>query len=193
MLPSQLRNKIEGEKTSGFPFEDISYRQAERSQLIMKHVISVLVENKVGVLSRITGLFSGRGFNIESLAVGETENIDISRMTIVVSGDNSILEQVRKQLGKVIDTIKVIDFTGTDYVERNLMLIKVSALPGRRSEIIELVDVFRGKIIDVGQKDMVIEISGPEDRLEAALNLIRPYGIKEVARTGRIAMTRGPK
>ncbi len=159
----------------------------------MKHVISVLVENKVGVLSRITGLFSGRGFNIESLAVGETENVNISRMTIVVSGDNSILEQVRKQLGKVIDTIKVIDFTGTDHVERNLILIKVSALPGRRSEIIELVDVFRGKIIDVGQKDMVVEISGPEDRLEAALNLLRPYGIKEGARTGRIAMTRGQK
>ncbi|MBC8555919.1 MAG: acetolactate synthase small subunit, partial [Candidatus Brocadiales bacterium] len=100
---------------------------------------------------------------------------------------------VRKQLGKVIDTIKVIDFTGTDYVERNLMLIKVSALPGKRSEIIELVDIFRGKIIDVGPKDMVIEISGPEDRLEAVLELLRPYGIKEVARTGRIAMNRGPK
>lgn len=159
----------------------------------MKHVISVLVENKVGVLSRITGLFSARGFNIESLAVGETENIAISRMTIVVSGDESILEQVRKQLGKVIDTIKVIDFTGTDYVERDLMLIKVSALPGRRSEIVELVDVFRGKIIDVGQKDLTIEISGPEERLEAILNLLRPYGIKEVARTGRIAMNRGVK
>ena len=159
----------------------------------MKHVISVLVENKVGVLSRITGLFSGRGFNIESLAVGETENMAISRMTIVVSGDDSILEQVRKQLGKVIDTIKVTDFTGIDHVERDLMLIKVSALPGKRSEIIELVDVFRGKIIDVGQKDMIVEISGPEDRLEAVLNLIRPYGIKEVARTGRIAMNRGPK
>jgi acetolactate synthase-1/3 small subunit len=159
----------------------------------MKHVISVLVENKVGVLARITGLFSGRGFNIESLAVGETENMNISRMTIVVSGDDSILEQVRKQLGKVIDTIKVTDFTGTDYVERDLMLIKVSAAPGKRSEIVELVDVFRGKIIDVGQKDMVIEISGPEDRLEAMLDLLRPYGIKEVARTGRIAMNRGPK
>ena len=159
----------------------------------MKHVISVLVENKVGVLSRITGLFSGRGFNIESLAVGETENVDISRMTIVVSGDDSILEQVRKQLGKVVDTIKVTDYTGTDYVERNLILIKVSALPGKRNEIIELVDVFRGKIIDVGQKDMIVEISGPEDRLEAAVNLLRPYGIKEVARTGRIAMNRGPK
>ncbi len=159
----------------------------------MKHVISVLVENKVGVLSRITGLFSGRGFNIESLAVGETENETISRMTIVVSGDKSILEQVRKQLGKVIDTIKVVDFTGTDYVDRNLMLIKVSALPGKRSEIIDLVDVFRGKIIDVGQKDMIIEISGPEDRLVAVLDLIRPYGIKEVARTGRIAMNRGQK
>ncbi len=159
----------------------------------MKHVISVLVENKVGVLSRITGLFSGRGFNIESLAVGETESKAISRMTIVVSGDESILEQVRKQLGKVIDTIKVIDFTNTDYVERNLMLIKVSAVPGKRSDIIELVNVFRVKIIDVGQKDMVIEISGPEDRLEAVLDLLRPCGIKEVARTGRIAMNRGPK
>ena len=159
----------------------------------MKHVISVLVENKVGVLSRITGLFSGRGFNIESLAVGETENMAISRMTIVVSGDESILEQVRKQLGKVIDTIKVTDFTGIDHVERNLILIKVSALPGKRNEIIELVNVFRGKIIDVGQKDMIVEISGPEDRLEAVLNLLRPYGIKEVTRTGRIAMNRGPK
>ncbi len=159
----------------------------------MKHVISVLVENKVGVLARITGLFSGRGFNIESLAVGETENMAISRMTIVVSGDDAILEQVRKQLGKVIDTIKVTDFTDTDYVERDLMLIKVSAPPGKRSEIVELVDVFRGKIIDVGHKDMIIEISGPEDRLEAMLNLIRPYGIKEVARTGRIAMNRGQK
>jgi acetolactate synthase-1/3 small subunit len=159
----------------------------------MKHVISVLVENKVGVLSRITGLFSGRGFNIESLAVGETEDTNISRMTIVVSGDESILEQVRKQLGKVVDTIKVTDYTGTDYVERNLILIKVSALPGKRNEIIDLVDVFRGKIIDVGQKDIIVEISGPEDRLEAVLNLLRPFGIKEVARTGRIAMNRGPK
>ncbi len=159
----------------------------------MKHVISVMVENKVGALSRITGLFSGRGFNIESLAVGETESKTISRMTIVVSGDESILEQVRKQLGKVIDTIKVIDFADTDYVERNLMLIKVSAVPGKRGDIIELVDIFRGNIIDVGLKDMVIEISGPEDRLEAVLDLIRPYGIKEVARTGRIAMNRGPK
>lgn len=159
----------------------------------MKHVISVLVENKVGVLSRITGLFSGRGFNIESLAVGETENMAISRMTIVVSGDDSIIEQVRKQLGKVIDTIKVTDYAGTDYVARDLILIKVSALPGKRNEIIELVDVFRGKIIDVGQKDMIVEISGPENRLEAVLNLLRPYGIKEVARTGRIAMNRGPK
>ncbi len=159
----------------------------------MKHVISVLVENKVGVLARITGLFSARGFNIESLAVGETENKNLSRMTIVVSGDDTILEQVRKQLGKVIDTIKVTDFTGADYVERNLMLIKVSVAPGKRSEIVDLVNVFRGKIIDVGQKDMIVEISGPEDRLEAVLNLLRPYGIKEVTRTGRIAMNRGPK
>ncbi|GJQ57254.1 MAG: acetolactate synthase small subunit [Candidatus Scalindua sp. AMX11] len=159
----------------------------------MKHVISILVENKVGVLSRITGLFSGRGFNLESLAVAETENEAISRMTIVVTGDDSILEQVRKQLGKVIDVIKLTDFTDKEHVARDLMLIKVNAIAGKRSEIVELVDVFRGKIIDVGQKDMVVEISGPEERLEAFLNLLRPYGIKEVARTGRIAMSRGPK
>lgn len=159
----------------------------------MKHVISVLVENKVGVLSRITGLFSGRGFNIESLAVAETESNSLSRMTIVVSGDEPILEQVRKQLGKVIDTIKVTDFTNTDHVARDLMLIKVNVAPGKRSEIIELVDIFRGKIVDVGQKDMIVEISGPEERLEAVLDLLRPYGIKEVARTGRIAMVRGQK
>ena len=159
----------------------------------MRHVISILVENKVGVLARITGLISGRGFNIDSLAVGETENPAISRITIVVRGDDAILEQVRKQIGKVIDVIKVIDFTNEEFVERDLMLLKVNCPIGKRGEIIEIVDIFRGKIVDVGQKDLIIEIAGTEDKLEAMLSLLRPYGIKELVRTGSIAIARGTK
>lgn len=159
----------------------------------MRHVISLLVENKVGVLARITSLISGRGFNIDSLAVGETENPALSRMTIVVKGDDAILEQVRKQLGKIIDVIKVIDFTGEEFVERGLMLLKVNVPAGKRGEIIEIVEIFRGKIIDVSQKDLVIEIAGIEDKLDAMVNLFRPYGIKELVRTGCIAIGRGAK
>ena len=159
----------------------------------MRHVISILVENKVGVLARITGLISGRGFNIDSLAVGETESPAISRITIVVRGDDAILEQVRKQIGKVIDVIKVIDFTNEEFVERDLMLLKVNCPIGKRGEIIEIVDIFRGKIVDVGQKDLIIEIAGTEDKLEAMLSLLRLYGIKELVRTGSIAIARGTK
>ena len=159
----------------------------------MKHIISATVTNKSGVLARITGLFSARGFNIDSLAVGETEHPELSRMTIVANGDDAQLEQVRKQLGKVIDVIKVTDISLEEHVERDFMLIKVNIPPDKRSEIIEIVDIFRGKIIDVGRKDMIIEISGPEDRIEAIINLVRPYGIKEIARTGGIAMKRGAK
>ena len=159
----------------------------------MKHIISATVENKVGVLAHIAGLFSGRGFNIDSLAVGETDDPKLSRMTIAVEGDDSILEQVRKQLERIIDVIKVQDFSGYDYVERDLVMTKVAAPPGRRSEIFEIVDVFRGKIIDVGSKDIIIEISGPEAKVAAFMSLLKPYGIKEVVRTGRIAMLRGQK
>ena len=159
----------------------------------MKHIISATVTNKIGVLARITGLFSARGFNIDSLAVGETEHPELSRMTIVVDGDDAQLEQVRKQLGKVIDVIKVTDISSEDHVERDFMLIKVNIPPDKRGEIIEIVDIFRGKIIDVGRKDMIIEISGPEDRIDAIINLVRPYGIKEIAKTGGIAMKRGAK
>ena len=159
----------------------------------MRHVISILVENKVGVLARITGLISGRGFNIDSLAVGETENPALSRITLVVTGDDAILEQVRKQIGKLIDVIKVIDFTEEEFVERDLMLLKVNCPLGKRGEIIEIVDIFRGKIIDVGQKDLVVEIAGTEDKLEAMLSLLRSYGIKELVRTGSIAIARGAK
>lgn len=159
----------------------------------MRHVISILVENKVGILARITGLISGRGFNIDSLAVGETENQALSRITIVVRGDDAILEQVRKQISKVIDVVKVIDFTTEDFVERDLMLLRVNTLPGKRAEVIEIVNIFRGKIVDVGQKDIVIEIAGKEDKLEAMVNLLRPHGIKELVRTGSIAIARGTK
>lgn len=159
----------------------------------MRHVISVIVENKVGVLARITSLISGRGFNIDSLAVGETENPALSRITIVVRGDDAILEQVRKQIGKLIDVIKVVDFTNEEFVERDLMLLKVNSLLGKRGEIIEIANIFRGKIVDVGQKDLIIEIAGTEDKLEAMLSLLRPYGIKELVRTGSIAIARGLK
>ena len=159
----------------------------------MRHVISVLVENKVGVLARITCLISGRGFNIDSLAVGETENPGLSCITIVVKGDDAILEQVRKQISKVINVIKVTDFTNEEFVERDLMLIKVNVPAGKRGEIIEIADIFRGKIVDVGQKDLVIEIAGTEDKLEAMLGLLRPYGIKELVQTGSIAIARGVK
>ncbi len=159
----------------------------------MRHVISLLVENKVGVLARITSLISGRGFNIDSLAVGESENPALSQMTIVVRGDNAVVEQVRKQLGKLIDIIKVVDFTNEEFVERDLMLLKIYVPPGKRSEIIEIVEIFRGKIVDVGQKDLVIELAGMEEKLEAMIQLLRPYGIKELVRTGSIAIGRGTK
>ena len=157
----------------------------------MRHVITALVENKPGVLARIVGLFSARGFNIESLAVGETENDEISRLTVVVGGDESILEQVRKQLGKVIDVIKVQDLSGEPFVERDLMLVKVSAAPAKRSEIMEIAHVFRAKVVDVSEKAMILEVTGPEEKVNAFVRLMRPYGIKELARTGRIAMLRG--
>ena len=159
----------------------------------MRHVISLLVENKVGVLARITGLISGRGFNIDSLAVGETENPDLSRITIIVKGDDAILEQVTKQLGKLIDVLKAVDFTNEEFVERDLMMVKVNCPIGKRGEIIEIVDIFRGRIVDVGQKDLIIEIAGTEDKLEAMLSLLKPYGIKELVQTGSIAIARGAK
>ena len=156
----------------------------------MKHIISALVENKPGVLAHVSGLFSARGFNIESLAVGETEDPELSRMTIVASGDDAILEQVRKQLGKLINVVKVQDFGGIRCVERDLALIKVNAPAGKRSEIVELVDIFRAGIVDVGHSELMIELAGTEEKLGAFIDLMRVYGIVEMARTGRIALTR---
>ncbi len=157
------------------------------------HIISALVANRPGVLSRMSGLFSSRGYNILSLAVGETENPEISRMTISVRGDDATLEQIRKQLGKVIDVLKVLDFSGRDHVQRDLLLVKVSAPASKRGEIFELCEVFRGNVVDIGARHVILEVSGPEAKIEAILQLLKPYGIKEVARTGRIAMLRGVK
>ncbi len=159
----------------------------------MKHTITATVVNKVGVLVRIAGLFSSRGFNIDSLNVGETEDPNLSRLTIVVKGDDAVLEQVRKQLGRVIDVIKVNDLTNQAYVERDMMLVKVNVPPGKRGDILEVVNIFRGKVVDVGQKDIIVELAGTEDKVEAMMKLLRPYGIKETARTGQIAMIRGAK
>ena len=156
-----------------------------------KRIFSALVANKPGVLAHIAGLFSSRGYNIDSLAVGETEDDRTSRMTIVTHGDEATLEQIRKQLGKVIDVIKVTDFAERAYVERDLMLLKVSCPPEKRSEIFEVVDVFRGKVVDISIDHIVVEIAGPENKIEAFIQLMRPYGIEETVRTGRIAMMRG--
>ena len=157
----------------------------------MRHVISALVLNEPGVLSLVAGLFSARGFNIDSLVVGRTENPELSRMTVVVDADDNTLEQVRKQLGKLVAVVKVRDFTGTAYVERDLALITIAAGADKRGEVIELVNLFRGKIIDVSRGSLTVELSGPEDKIEAFVELVGPYGIRELARTGVIAMARG--
>ncbi len=155
-----------------------------------KHIISALVVNRPGVLAHMAGLFSARGFNIDSLAVGETEQHEFSRMTIVVEGDDAILEQVRKQIGKLIDVVKVQDFSETRCVERDLGLMRINAPANKRSEILELVDIFRGRVVDVGRNEVMVELAGTEDKIEAFLDLVRPYGVKEMARTGRIALAR---
>jgi acetolactate synthase I/III small subunit len=159
----------------------------------MKHTLAVLVENKSGVLSRVASLFSRRGYNIDSLAVGVTEDPSISRMTIVVQGDDHVLEQVTKQLNKLVDVIKVSDIGGDEAVERELALIKVAADVNTRTEIIQIVDIFRAKIVDVAPKSMTIEVTGDEAKIQAIEKLLKQFGIKELARTGKIALVRGPK
>ncbi len=159
----------------------------------MKHTLAVLVENRYGVLSRVAGLFARRGYNIDSLAVGVTEDPTISRMTIVVRGDDLVLEQVTKQLNKLIDVIRVTDLGTEDTVESELVLIKVNADVKNRSEIMQIADIFRAKIIDVASKSMVIEVTGDENKIKAIEQLLKPFGIKEMVRTGKIALRRGPK
>ena len=156
----------------------------------MRHVLSALVQNVPGVLAHVAGMFASRGYNIDSLAVGETDDPKISRMTFVVVGDDRILEQIRKQLEKIVTVVKVVDISAQDYVERDLMLIKVKAPAGKRSEIRELTDIFRGRIVDVGADEVTVEISGRESKIEAFIANMRPLGITELVRTGRIAMVR---
>jgi acetolactate synthase-1/3 small subunit len=157
----------------------------------MRHVLSALVQNQPGVLAHVSGMFASRGFNIDSLAVGETEDPHLSRITVVVMGDDRLLEQVRKQLEKIVTVVKVVDISGEDYVERDLMLIKIDATPDRRAEIQGLVEIFRGRIVDVSSEQLMVEISGQERKIEAFIEAVRPYGIRELARTGRIALVRG--
>jgi acetolactate synthase-1/3 small subunit len=160
----------------------------------MRHVLSAVVQNVPGVLAHISGMLASRGYNIDSLAVGETENPDLSRMTFVIVGDDAVLEQVRKQLEKVVTVVRVVDVSSQDFVERDLMLLKVRAPQGgRRSEIRELAEIFRGRIVDVGIDEVIVEISGQEQKIVSFIDLMRPFGIVELVRTGRIAMVRGQK
>jgi len=156
----------------------------------MRHTIGVLVENRFGVLSRVAGLFSGRGYNIESLSVAPTTEEDVSYMTIVTRGDDRIIEQVLKQLNKLVDVIKVQDLTGKSYVEREMVFMKVVTDEEKRGEVMKLVDIFRGRIIDVSAKGFIIEITGTEEKVQALITLLEPLGLKEIARTGSVAMLR---
>ncbi|PLX85097.1 MAG: acetolactate synthase small subunit [Desulfuromonas sp.] len=159
----------------------------------MRHTISVLVENEFGVLTRVAGLFSGRGFNIESLSVAPTLDPTISRMTIVTSGDDAILEQITKQLNKLIDTIKVIDFTGQDYVEREMAMVKVAAEENTRAEVLRIADIFRAKVVDITPRSYTIEVTGAPGKIDAIMELLRPMGIKEIVRSGPVVLGRGAK
>lgn len=157
----------------------------------MRHVLSALVQNQPGVLAHVSGMLASRGFNIESLAVGETEHSNMSRMTFVIHGDDNVLDQVRKQLDKVVTVVRVDDISSENFVERDLMIIKVACPPERRPEIFQLAESFRGRVVDIQHANVMMEISGTEGKVEAFIELMRPYGIQELARTGRIALVRG--
>lgn len=159
----------------------------------MQHTLSILVSNKFGVLSRISGLFSGRGYNIESLNVAETNDPAVSRMTIVTRGNDKKIEQITKQLNKLVDIIKVIDLTEENFIDREMVLIKMNAEPKNREEILRIVEIFRAKVVDVSPSTYTIEITGDKGKLKGILELLRPLGIKEIVRSGRIALSRGMK
>jgi len=156
----------------------------------MRHTISVLVENKFGVLTRVAGLFSGRGYNIDSLNVAPTQNAETSRMTIVTRGDDATVEQIVKQLNKLVDTLEVTDFLETEYIDRELVLVKVGVDSKTRPEVMQMTDIFRAKIVDVQPDSLTIEITGNESKVEKFINLMRPFGIKDLTRTGRVALPR---
>ncbi|MBI4553782.1 MAG: acetolactate synthase small subunit [Candidatus Latescibacteria bacterium] len=155
-----------------------------------RHTISLIVENKFGVLARIAGLFSGRGFNIDSISVGESVEPGTARMTIVTQGDEIIIEQIMKQLNRLINIIRVVDLTDDSFINRELALIKVNASAGTRPEIVQIAEIFRAKIVDISQKTLTIEATGNEDKIDAVIGMLRPFGLKEIARTGRVALSR---
>lgn len=159
----------------------------------MKHTLAVLVENQPGVLSHVTGLFSRRGYNIESLVVGETEDPTISRITLVVDGDEKVIEQVGKQLNKQVEVIKVNDISKEEIVERQLLLLKVYADADSRQEIMQMVDIFRCRIVDIGKRSLIIEATGDEEKVLAIIKSLQPFGVQELVRTGKVAMVRGQK
>ncbi len=159
----------------------------------MKHTISVLLRNQPGVLSRVTGLFSGRGFNIESLCVAETLDPDISSLTVVSRGDEAIIEQITKQLHKLIDVIKVTDISEKEYVEREMVLVRMKAESHTRAEVLRVIDIFRGKVVDVSARSYAVEVTGSASKIQAVIDILRPIGIKEIVRTGTIAMARANK
>jgi len=158
-----------------------------------EYTIGVVVENKSGVLAHIAGLFSGRGFNIKELSVGETENPEYSRMTIVVKGDDQIVEQIKKQLNKFIDVLKVFDLTGVPSVHREIILLKVTAPPQKRQEIFTIAEIFNGKVVDISHETLILEVTGTEGKIEAIIEILKPYGIIEIARTGRVSISRGAR
>ncbi len=157
---------------------------------LKRHTISVLVENKFGAFVRVAGMFSAKGYNIDSLSVGPTEEEDISRMTIVTRGDDQIIEQITKQLNKLIDTIKVVDLTFESFVERELVLVKVTATQTSRPEIMQIAEIFRAKVVDISAKSLTLEATGSQQKVDAIIKMLKPFGIKELARTGRVALKR---
>jgi len=158
--------------------------------MIMKHILSALVLNKPGVLAHVAGMFAARAFNIDSLAVGRTDDPTLSRMTIVILGDDKVVEQVRKQLMKIVEVVKVQDFVGQDVVARDLMLLSVACTAEKRPELLALIEMFNGKVVDIGAKFVMVEVAGPESKVEAFIESSRPYGIKSIVRTGTVAMAR---
>ncbi len=165
----------------------------ERYTLGMRHILSVLVENEFGVLSKVAGLFSGRGFNIESLCVAPTTDPTVSRITLATAGDDRVLEQVKKQLHKLVNVIGVSDYGDVDHVERELALVKVRAESKSRAEVLNVIDIFRGKVVDVGRHSYVVEVTGSQEKIHAFIELLEPYGVLEVVRTGVVAVLRGER
>ncbi|MCI0706230.1 MAG: acetolactate synthase small subunit [Ignavibacteriae bacterium] len=171
------------------PITAAATRPSNGEQL-KKHTISILVENKFGAFNRIAGLFAAKGYNIDSLTVGPTEEDDTSRMTVVTRGDDQIIEQIIKQLNKLIDTIKVVDLTFESFVERDLALVKVQSTPETRSEIMQIAEIFRAKVIDISPKTLTLEATGSQQKVDAFIKMLKPFVIKEMARTGRVALKR---